>query len=264
MQIDDGVRPPGAPRYRVRLSCAAEDVARAQALRGRLFHGPGAPPDADAFDVRCTHVLVEHARSGAVVACARVMAFDDGRAAARESYSAQFYGMDALAGAARPMIEIGRFCAAPEHRDPAVLRLAWAALAVRAEALGATTLFGCASFAGAEPERHAPALGLLAARHLAPGAVQPARRAPETLAYAQALAGRPVPDPRAAYFALPPLLRGYLALGARVSDHAVIDRAMDTLHVLTLLDVAAIAPARLRQLRMDAARLVPATARGAA
>jgi hypothetical protein len=32
---------------------------------------------------------------------------------------------------------------------------------------------------------------------------------------------------------------------------------MNTLHVLTILDVAAIAPARLRLLRADAARALP-------
>ena len=47
---------------------------------------------------------------------------------------------------------------------------------------------------------------------------------------------------------LPPLLRFYLALGARVSDHAVVDRDLDTLHVLTLLRPADIPPARLRAL----------------
>jgi len=53
---------------------------------------------------------------------------------------------------------------------------------------------------------------------------------------------------------VPPLLRGYLSLGAQVSDHAVIDRQMATLHVLTLLDVARIAPARARLLRAVATR----------
>ncbi len=47
---------------------------------------------------------------------------------------------------------------------------------------------------------------------------------------------------------VPPLLRMYLAMGGWVSDHAVIDRGLDTLHVLVAVPVADIPPARLRAL----------------
>ena len=40
-----------------------------------------------------------------------------------------------------------------------------------------------------------------------------------------------------AYNFLPPLLKFYLRLGGKVSDHAVIDRDLDTLHVFTYLDL---------------------------
>ena len=36
---------------------------------------------------------------------------------------------------------------------------------------------------------------------------------------------------------LPPLLKFYLRLGGKVSDHAVIDKDLDTLHVFTYLDL---------------------------
>ena len=48
---------------------------------------------------------------------------------------------------------------------------------------------------------------------------------------------------------MPPLLRTYLGMGGWVSDHAVIDRAMNTLHVFTGVEVAAIPPARAKALR---------------
>ena len=47
----------------------------------------------------------------------------------------------------------------------------------------------------------------------------------------------------------PPLLRSYLAMGGWVSDHAVIDRQMGTLHVFTGLEIAGIPPNRARLLR---------------
>ena len=48
---------------------------------------------------------------------------------------------------------------------------------------------------------------------------------------------------------IPPLLRTYLAMGGWVSDHAVVDRAMNTLHVFTGLEIAAIPEARKKLLR---------------
>ena len=56
-------------------------------------------------------------------------------------------------------------------------------------------------------------------------------------------------DPRAAVQALPPLLRSYLRMGGWVSDHAVIDKALQTLHVFTGLEIGTIPPARKRLLR---------------
>ena len=51
---------------------------------------------------------------------------------------------------------------------------------------------------------------------------------------------------------MPPLLRTYLMMGGWVSDHAVVDDDMNTLHVFTGLEIAAVPPARARALRMVA------------
>ncbi len=60
-------------------------------------------------------------------------------------------------------------------------------------------------------------------------------------------------DARSGLAALPPLLRTYLGMGGWVSDHAVIDRDLDTLHVFTAVEIAKIPPARARALRAIAA-----------
>ena len=62
---------------------------------------------------------------------------------------------------------------------------------------------------------------------------------------------RPI-RPRAtqkAMAAMPPLLRTYLLMGGWVSNHAVVDHQLDTLHVFTGLEIRAIPPARARLLR---------------
>jgi hypothetical protein len=48
---------------------------------------------------------------------------------------------------------------------------------------------------------------------------------------------------------MPPLLRTYLMMGGWVSDHAVVDDHMNTLHVFTGVEIGAIPPVRKRLLR---------------
>jgi L-ornithine Nalpha-acyltransferase len=88
---------------------------------------------------------------------------------------------------------------------------------------------------------------LLAERHLGPVEHRPGRKAAEVVEYA-ALAG-PVVDRRASLAGLPPLLRTYLGMGGWVSDHAVVDRELDTLHVFTCVEVDRVPRARAASLR---------------
>lgn len=244
-------------RYRARLAAAAADLDRAQRLRHEAFiaRRKGATPradgrDADAFDPLCRHVLVEDAGSDALVACYRLQDFDSGAQIGR-SYSAQFYGLGALAAFPGRMVEMGRFCIAPGLHDPDILRMAWGAMTRIVDAEGVALLFGCSSFYGTDPDRYADSLGLLAARHLAPDRWRPTVKAPVTVPYAARLAGRAI-DGKEAMQRMPPLLRSYLMLGGWVSDHAVVDPDLNTLHVFTGLEIAAIPDSRKRLLRADA------------
>lgn len=232
-------------RLVARLAQGAADVARAQGLRHLAFRGQAAPEarDADRFDAVARHVLVSDATTGAVLCCFRLQTFPG--AAIAHSYAAQFYDLSRLAAFPGPMLEMGRFCLHPDCHDPDVLRLAWGMVARIVDAEDVALLFGCSSFAGADAGLHAPALGALRA-HLAPAQWAPARRAPE-VADLPSSAGD---DALRALAAMPALLRTYLGMGAWVSDHAVIDREMDTLHVLTGLEIAAIPPGRARALRL--------------
>ncbi len=108
-------------------------------------------------------------------------------------------------------------------------------------------LFGCSSFAGTDPAPHLDAFAHLASRHLAPPLLAPQRKA-EAVDY-PALVADHTPNPDRALASLPPLLRTYLAMGGWVSDHAVIDRDLNTLHVFTGVEIARIPPARARLLR---------------
>jgi putative hemolysin len=224
--------------YTARLISGDDDLTEAQALRHLAFRpGLGFGRDQDHFDALCRHVLV-HDKAGTLVACCRLQGFEDG-ASLSTSYAAQFYDLRLLQAFPGPKLELGRFCLHPGSHDPDILRLIWAMLTTIVDAEGVTLLFGCSSLAGADPVRHQSALAVLR-RFVAPQAIAPGPRAPLRVA---------LPGGEGQIADLPPLLRTYLTMGGWVSDHAVIDLDMDTLHVLTGMETARVPDARARALR---------------
>lgn len=240
-------------QYQARLAETAQDIESAQRLRWLCFMAQnasaatGAELDADDLDTSCRHMLIENSATGQLVACFRFLELAGGAEIAR-SYSARFYNLSALEAFDGPMIEMGRFCIHPEVRDPNVLRVAWAALTKYVDDAGIEMLFGCSSFIGIEPSEHTEAFAMLKERHLAPRRWLPRVKAPKVFRFARALKLRK-PDPREAFARMPPLLRSYLAMGGWVSDHAVVDPVLRTMHVFTGVEIRTIPPARKRLLR---------------
>lgn len=234
--------------YAARFAQSDADVIAAQTLRHLCFvTGAGRDPmpdglDRDRFDADCLHVLVEDA-GGRLAACFRLLHLKSA-ALIGHSYAAQYYDLTALKQFPGPIVEIGRFCVQPDLRDPDVLRVAWGAVARFVDQAGVGLLFGCSSFAGTDSEIYADSFGQLRARHLGPACWRPGLRARDVVHF-PAVAHHP----KRALQQMPPLLRTYLGMGGWVSDHAVIDRAMNTLHVFTGVEIAAIPAARARALR---------------
>ena len=207
--------------YRVRVVPLAQAGA-ALALRARVFRA--GQDDTDAFDAPALHLLIER---GGLVACARIAVLEG--PAIGSGYTGERYDLRRFATRFGRALEVGRVCLAPEAADPDLPRVMLAAFARIVAERRAAALFGCASF---PPD--AAGMGRLA-RHVAPLEWRPARAA-------GAVDLPDVPGP------LPPMLRGYLALGAGVSDHAIVDDDLGTLHVFTALPVDAIPPGRARRL----------------
>ncbi|MGL4310865.1 MAG: GNAT family N-acetyltransferase [Paracoccaceae bacterium] len=239
-------------RYRAVQVQSPGDLYRAQRLRWLAFVAnrglmtASDEIDADSFDGLCQHVIVETQAEKIAVGCFRVMTFQDGRFLPA-SYAAQYYDLAGLRRYPGVLLELGRFCLHPAHADPDILRLAWGALSIIVAREKAAMLFGCSSFMGIETEQYLDTFAMLKDRHLAPKRWLPQVKAPDVFRFARNLRRRQ-PDPRRALLAMPPLLRSYLAMGGWVSDHAVVDRDLNTLHVFTGLEIAAIPAARARLL----------------
>ncbi|WP_308914818.1 hypothetical protein [Jannaschia sp. LMIT008] len=204
----------------MRIRSDGPDLGGAMAFRAAAFRG-GAD-DRDRFDADAAHLTVE---GMGTVAYARLL---DPR---RASYAGLTYDLrPVLARYAAPW-EIGRV-ALQAGFGPDVARMVLSVVVDAAREGGADLLMGCTSM----PLQGAPRLGALR-RHVGPWS--PGRRSgAETVPLGPAGTRRDLSD----------LLRLYLSLGAVVSDHAIVDRDLGTVHVCTMLPLADIPTRRLSAL----------------
>lgn len=240
---------PEAGRLEVRLAMNEEEVFAAQALRYRIFHEEmGAYTataglsghDMDPYDAVCDHLLVfDHGANGRgqpeVVGTYRLLRQKVAEAN-QGFYTAGEYDLSCLLEASvrrGQLLELGRSCVAPGYRNSATISLLWRGIASYLAGHEISLLFGCASFAGADPQVHAAELSLLHDEHLAP----PEFRARALAPVAMNMLAPGNYDRRAAVRALPPLIKGYLRVGAMVGDGAFLDAAFNTVDVFVAMPV---------------------------
>lgn len=229
----------------VGLARSAADLQSVQMLRNIRFRGAGEIADWDVFDPLCLHLLIRRRSDQQALASARLRRVQGG-AEVTSCYCARVYDLTALAQSNRCCLEIGRICIDAAHvHDPDVLRALLAGLTRLAQQAQADILMGCASFRGADPVRHGAALAYLATHHLGPAALRPGRGAGQVFDLPSGAGVTQMTGLRH----VPALLRLYLGLGGWVSDHAVLDPDLDTLHVFAAVEVAAIPQARLQALQ---------------
>ena len=241
-------------RYKARLADTPEDVVSCQRLRYVGFmqargladqEDPGL--DVDEFDADCRHMMVEDTRTGQLVCCFRMMPLEDGSQISR-SYSAKYYDLEALTTFRGRLVEMGRFVVHPVWKDPAIVRVAWAAMTRFVDEQKVDLLFGCSSFEGNDADEYADAFALLKEKHIAPSRWLPRVKAPEVVLFGRRFSLR-TPNMKLALSRMPPLLRTYLMMGGWVSDHAVVDTQLKTLHVFTGVEIARVPKTRARLLR---------------
>ncbi|WP_176556065.1 GNAT family N-acyltransferase [Rubellimicrobium rubrum] len=242
-------------RYHARIAAVPRDIHLAQALRhlclvamrGRAAQR-GDPSGGQ--DAASDHILIED-RDGALAGSFRVRQFRSGRDLG-DGHAARSFDLSALAALPGPVTEVAEFCAHPDADGSDVAQLAWGVLMTLAERQRACVLLVSCAFDGTDPDPHREAFAYLRANHVGSPEWLPRNAAAETVPLESL--GRPC-NPVAALRGLPPFLRHTLGLGARVSDHAVVDRTRDALDVLAVLDLSRVPRDRAAALRAIAPRL---------
>jgi putative hemolysin len=140
----------------------------------------------------------------------------------------------------------------PDYRTKRTVELLWQGNWAYALKHGMGAMFGCASFPGVLPEQHALALSFLYHNVLAKD--EWAVGALPSLARNMDLMPVEAINPKKALMSLPPLIKGYLRLGAMVGSSAVVDHAFNTTDVLIVLPIASISNRYVNYYGADAGR----------
>jgi putative hemolysin len=247
----------------VRLARSPRDIRRAQRLRYKVFYEEmAAVPDAvaafkrrdeDVYDPICDHLLVLERPAGPkkgrrwrrrprVVGTYRVLRQEV--AEANDGFYTQGeYDIAPLLLAKSPdyrFMELGRSCVLKPYRNKRTIELLWHGLWTYVREHGIDVMIGCASFEGIDPKAHANALSFLYHHALAPTEWRVKAHAKHYTS--MDLVPKEKLDAKAALKALPPLIKGYLRLGAFVGDGAVIDRQFGTVDVCIIMPVERIDP----------------------
>lgn len=224
------------PTLTVSLAKSPVEVREAQRLRYHVFveecgaqlSSPTPGLDEDEFDPFCDHLIVRDMRHHLVVGTYRILTSWKAQAVGR-FYSESEFDLSRLKPLAPRLVEVGRSCIHPAYRQGAVITLLWAGLAQYMITRGYQYLMGCASISAADGGAQATATYL----HLRETCLSPEHWRVIPHHPFPLLAGRPEGKPT-----LPPLVKGYVRLGACICGEPAWDRQFNTADLLMLLPLA--------------------------
>ncbi|MBH0781454.1 GNAT family N-acetyltransferase [Nocardia bovistercoris] len=250
-------------RYSLVVASDVEHREAAQRLRYGVFANEpgfqlpdnGTGLDADRFDEHCDHMLVRDDATDRFVGCYRMLP-PDRVAAAGGYYTATEFDLEQIDPEGQRIVEMGRACVVPDHRNGSVLTLMWAGILHYIQLTGYDWVMGCASV----PMRDTPGdpagvnvrgvRDMVLARH----GSDPERRVhPYNPVVVDGKTLDELPSPTRPK--LPPLLRGYLRLGAEICGEPAHDPDFAVADFVVLLGLDTINTRYLNRLQDAAASL---------
>ncbi len=224
-----------ADRFQICLADNAAEVRALQRLRYQIFaEEMGADIrdceglDRDPFDQYCQHLYVRDRDNDMLVGGTRLLSRDGARKAGG-FYSQGEFLMDAVVQLPGNVLEVGRSCIHADYRDGTGIAMLWQGLAAVFRQQHINYLFGCASIPMPGDSTHVHALMQR---------LKDSYRLPESLAVK---AVNPIPaagELTNVDAAVPPLLKAYLRLGAKIGAEPCWDEQFACADLFVLLDVS--------------------------
>jgi len=229
------------PQNKLAVSIARTiaEVEEAQRVRYQVFAeemGAKLPSaneglDRDRFDKFCEHLLVRNLQNNKVVGTYRILSPTQARLAG-SYYSETEFDLSNLAGLRDSIVEVGRSCVHQDYRDGATITQLWGGLADYIGKHNHEYLIGCASISMADGGHYAASVfNKIHKLHAAPAEyhVSPLKRLPlESLNQDMEVI-------------VPPLIKGYLRLGAYICGEPAWDADFNCADVFILLPVERLA-----------------------
>lgn len=218
------------------LARSVAEVAEAQRIRFKVFGeemGANLPSadlglDIDRFDEYCEHLLVRDHGNDKVVGTYRILPPEQA-VKAGSYYSETEFDISRLENLRDRMVEVGRSCVHPDYRDGATITQLWSGLADYIGKHNHEYLIGCASISMADGGHYAASVyNKIHKLHAAPAEyrVFPRCRLP-----LESLNGD-------MEVTVPPLIKGYLRLGAYIAGEPAWDPDFNCADVFILLPVS--------------------------
>ncbi len=238
----------------LRLATKKSEIRKAQKLRFQVFFQEGcATPDGATalvrrdicrFDKVCDHLLViDHAarnRFGKikprVVGAYRLLRQEVAQANFG-FYSAQEFDIGPLL-AQHPesrFLELGRSCVLTDYRGKRTIEMLWRGIWAYVKHYRIDAMIGCASLEGTDPAKLAPQLSFLF-HHAKADPQWRVRPLPHKFTSMDRLAANEI-DIKRALASLPPLVKGYMRVGAKFGEGAVIDRQFGVTDVFVVMPI---------------------------
>ncbi|NND81451.1 MAG: GNAT family N-acetyltransferase [Gammaproteobacteria bacterium] len=233
-----------AGHYAVRLANSDAEIAAAQKLRYEvLFQESGGrvtremlntEREEDEWDNVAYHVIViDTEKQDQVVGTVRLVSNTNLKEGQR-FYTEHAFNIDRLRARYDSILELSRACVSPDGRGGAILMLMWKFTIQFIEHNNYQLLFGCASFKGIDYQAHTDILSYLYHNNLATAQLMPVPTGDvDSVAIADF---KQPPTAGEKHGKVPTLLRGYLKIGARISEHAIIDPVFNTTFVAIYVD----------------------------
>ncbi|QWD78890.1 GNAT family N-acetyltransferase [Polynucleobacter sp. MWH-Svant-W18] len=188
--------------------------------------------DIDEFDAYCDHLLIRDQDTLKVVGTYRVLPPHKAQEIGR-LYSDAEFDLSRLDHLRPKLVELGRSCVHKDYRSGAVIMALWSGLAQYMQKNGYEIMLGCASIPMADGGHFAASLyNSLDSSQMAPTEFHAFPRLP--LPLDKLNGGLDVEAP--------PLIKGYLKLGAKICSAPAWDPDFNTADLLTMLRLSEINP----------------------